>query len=118
MHDDLLGKKVQCPECRHTFTASAPEEIATPVKVAKVKEPSWQKEEPSSKTETKKRKRRSDDDDDDDRDYDDDVDIRRSSTSLNQIRQVDILANETSEPCLTLVFDSADFFDHTAWRTP
>ena len=42
-----------------------------------------------------------------------DEDIRCSRTSLNQIRQLDILANEPSEPCLTLVLDSADLFDHT-----
>jgi predicted Zn finger-like uncharacterized protein len=88
--DDLLGKKVQCPECRHTFTASAPEEIVAPVKVAKVKEPTREKEKPPSIPETKKRKRRNrDDDDDDDRDNDDDVDIRRSRKGTRRGRGPD-----------------------------
>jgi predicted Zn finger-like uncharacterized protein len=71
--DDLIGKKVQCPECKHTFTATAPEESTkistTPSKPPPSKAPAWDKDdddERSSKSESKPKKRREEDDEDDD----------------------------------------------------
>lgn len=93
--DNLIGKKVQCPECKHTFTAaeSAPTEVvssagttaskpkpsaaSTPSSAAK-KKASWEtdddEEEDTRSRKSKpptKRRRDNDDDDDDDDDYDD-----------------------------------------------
>ena len=60
--DELVGRTVQCPECKHTFIAAAPdapEKIEEPerIEVAAEKEPA---SEPEPKT---KSKRRDDDDD-------------------------------------------------------
>lgn len=64
--DELMGKKVQCPECRHTFTATAPgDEGVTSSKRSSAGE--WEKK--SSSNVPSKRRR---DDDDDDDDFDDD----------------------------------------------
>jgi hypothetical protein len=77
--EDLLGKKVQCPECKHTFTAPSPEaEIAAA--------PRPKSAPPASKAPAWEQKPRNDERDDDDRserrrrrrDLDDDEDYDRS----------------------------------------
>src|SRR5262245_48213812 len=80
--DDLIGKKVQCPECKHTFTAqveveevsvsSKPTKPTTPaLPPATNKPPAWDTKKGSDDDEedrydVKKRRRDRDDDDDDD----------------------------------------------------
>ena len=73
--ENLLGQKVQCPECKHAFTAVLPEiEIAPapsrPVRATESKTPAWDKkkrtddrEEDDDRSE-RRRKRRDEDDDD------------------------------------------------------
>lgn len=78
--EDLIGKKVQCPECKHTFTAAAPEEEkistgTTSSVPAAPKTPEWDKK--TSSTTGKKRNDDVDDDDRDPRDDDDDDEGRR-----------------------------------------
>jgi predicted Zn finger-like uncharacterized protein len=86
--EDLKGKRVQCPECKHTFTAKAPEEDeessktgTTASKPAPSKTPEWDKKSSSSSSNRsgsgKKKPRDDDDDDDDDDDEDDDRPRRR-----------------------------------------
>jgi hypothetical protein len=87
--DELLGKKVQCPECRFTFTAAAPEEKPAPVKVAEAQEPSWEKKKKPPSIPEKKTQKRRDRDDDDDWDDDDDVDISRSRNRTRRGRGPD-----------------------------
>src|SRR5215475_13421618 len=76
--DDLIGKQVQCPECKHTFTAtaSAPTEIVSSTSSAASKRSSA----PSSAG-AKKKKAEWDRDDDDDDDDDDRRRRRRSRRS-------------------------------------
>lgn len=92
--DELIGKKVQCPECKHTFTAqtdveevsvsSKPSKTAPPNLPATNKPPAWDTKKGSDDDEdddsynVKKKRRRRDDDDDNDRDADDDDDDRPS----------------------------------------
>ncbi len=82
--EELLGKKVQCPECKHTFTATGPEEIqintgTTVSAPAPSKTPEWDKKTSSvtgksrendddeeERTPRKRRRDRDDDEDDDD----------------------------------------------------
>ncbi len=94
--DDLLGKKVQCPECKHTFTAedSTPTEVVSstgttaskPSSIAK-KKAEWDQDDEEEDTGSRKSKppkkdrRADDDDDDDDDDYDDDRPRRRRRRS-------------------------------------
>ncbi len=79
--DDLIGKKVQCPECKHTFTAKSPDEeevkssvSTTPSKVpATTKKASWDKDDDEDDRPSKSgKKKRQDDDDYDVADKDDD----------------------------------------------
>lgn len=83
--DELLGKKVQCPECKHTFIADAmdPEEakFTTSTTTSKSLVPKTPAREKSSSDPGKKGKRRADDEDVDDYDdEDDDRPIRRRSS--------------------------------------
>jgi hypothetical protein len=83
--DDLMGKKVQCPECKSTFTAETPDEDEsrtattatpakpTPSKNVPAKAAAWDKnshhdddEDDDRDSRPKKRKKYDDDDDDDD----------------------------------------------------
>ena len=78
--DELIGKKVQCPECKHTFTAETDVEQITigskpntsrSVPVPTRKGEAWEtkkgkEEDADDDYEVKKRRRRDDDDDDDD----------------------------------------------------
>src|SRR6266852_4194655 len=79
--DNLLGKKVQCPECKGTFTAQAPDEDEprtattakpTPSKNVPAKVPAWDKrsssddEDDDEDRDSRPKKRRRDDDDGDD----------------------------------------------------
>lgn len=79
--DDLIGKKVQCPECKHTFTAQVEvEEVSVSSKPsapppATNKPPAWDTkkgrdddEEEDSYNVRKRRRNRDDDDEDDDDD--------------------------------------------------
>jgi phage FluMu protein Com len=87
--ENLIGKKVQCPECKHTFTATVAEvEIAParksvkPRPPAESKTPAWDKKKRNDDdyeddTPPRRRKRREDDDDEDDRDDRDDRPRRR-----------------------------------------
>jgi hypothetical protein len=70
--ENLLGKTVQCPECKHTFTA---EEAVSPDPVPAVpaKVPAWDRDD----GEAKPRKKKMRDDDVDDRDDEDDDDRPR-----------------------------------------
>jgi phage FluMu protein Com len=92
--DELMGKKVQCPECKHTFTAeeSTPTEAVSstgttaskPSKSTTPKKAEWDKDEDeedtsSRKSKTPKKKPRADDDEDDDDDDDDERRRRRRS---------------------------------------
>ena len=88
--EDLIGKKVQCPECKHTFTASIsePEEANTSTATATAdsktsKKPAWEKSngalQKSSDSKSSKRKQNKDDDEDDRDDDDDDRPSRRRS---------------------------------------
>jgi predicted Zn finger-like uncharacterized protein len=81
--DELIGKKVQCPECKHTFTARSPDEEVqermskAPSTPPPSKTAEWDKKSSSA---GKKKKTRGDDDDDDvadDEDDDDDDDRPR-----------------------------------------
>ena len=84
--DNLMGKKVQCPECKHTFVAQTPDEEDVPrtgltsSKSQPQSAPAWDKKSSSSKKnrddddddedddrKSRKKKRDRDDDDDDDR---------------------------------------------------
>lgn len=95
--DELLGQRVQCPECRNVFATEAPRQSAPahtgttsvppppmpsnpppapsspPVSTAPSKPPVWEKPNPLRR----KRRRDEDDDDEDDRDEDDDRPRRR-----------------------------------------
>ena len=67
--DDLVGKMVQCPECRHTFTAAAPDADdndaeTTAAEPVASKEPEWERR--SNSSEPSEKKKRSDDDSDED----------------------------------------------------
>lgn len=93
--EDLLGKTVQCPECKHTFTAAlpgAPESVTQTVPSKPAGPAEWDKK--ISSATGKRRKgndendtredgdgysveKRDEDDDDDDRDHDDDEPRRR-----------------------------------------
>src|SRR5262245_17329271 len=90
--DDLIGKKVQCPECKATFTAKSPEEEEAPARtgtgIAKTtssKKADWDKEDKEDKRDdeddrgsrSSSRSRRRDNDDD----YDDDDDFRSRRSS-------------------------------------
>jgi hypothetical protein len=82
---DLIGNKVQCPECQHTFIAAVPEESQTPANNLPVKisaEPTWDKK---TKTGSEKRTRSRREDDDGDDDYDD---IRRPSSRRGRGEQI------------------------------
>jgi len=81
--ENLLGSRVQCPECQHTFTATLPEEESAPSKHKETSDPpAWNKKDTGVGV-SKKTKRRDDDDrrrrDDDDDDFDDRPSRRRSS---------------------------------------
>ena len=89
--DKLIGKKVQCPQCKHAFTAAAPEpdEIApktatTASKPVPPKTAAWDKKAKAEKDDdeerpTRKKKRRADEDEEDDDDEDRPRRSRRSS---------------------------------------
>ena len=74
--ENLLGKKVQCPECKHTFNAVLPETEVAPVSSKPLpppvesKAPAWDKkkrdddEDDDDGRSERHRKRRDDDDDD------------------------------------------------------
>ncbi|MSU77650.1 MAG: hypothetical protein EXS16_06090 [Gemmataceae bacterium] len=67
--DELLGKLVQCPECRQTFTARLPEDVIPSTGTTTSPSPPpapWQSDD--SKPPPKKRRRDDDDKEDDDRD--------------------------------------------------
>jgi hypothetical protein len=90
--DELIGKKVQCPECRYTFTAeeSTPTEVVTTTSTTASKpgaaagtapkKAEWDRDddekEDTRKSKAPPKKRRNDDDDDD---HDDDEDDDRLS---------------------------------------
>jgi hypothetical protein len=81
--EDLLGQQVQCPECKHTFTAELPGEkdavTSSPAKktvappsvptkrAAWDKKPAAEKDDDEDRKDKKKTKKRRDEDDDDDR---------------------------------------------------
>lgn len=73
--ENLIGKKVQCPECKHTFIAAVPEvEIAAAPKPKAAppatKTPAWEQKKRDDDDGQSRRKRRDrdvDEDDDDDR---------------------------------------------------
>jgi hypothetical protein len=71
--DNLIGKTVQCPECRNTFTATLETEGDAEDKTSAASKPPDQEKKPRSKV------RDRDDDDDDRDDRDDDVDVGRRS---------------------------------------
>jgi uncharacterized protein YbaR (Trm112 family) len=89
--DELLGKKVQCPECKHTFVAQSDvEEVSVSSKPSKAppslpatnKPPAWDTRKGSQDDDDDgydKRKRRRESDNDED--YDDDRPSRRRSRS-------------------------------------
>jgi uncharacterized protein YbaR (Trm112 family) len=93
--DELLGKKVQCPECKFTFTAeeSTPTEVVSTATSAPrpmssgaaKKKAEWDKDDDEEDTRSRKSKppskRRREDDDEDDEDDDDDRRPRRSRRS-------------------------------------
>jgi hypothetical protein len=86
--DELIGKTVQCPECKNTFTASLPTESdrdSEPVETKTTKSPSKNR-----KARTKVRDR--DDDDDDRDDADDDIDIARRSRRRGEEKPGKVLA--------------------------
>jgi len=100
--EDLIGKSVQCPECKHTFTAAVEEEqristVPTPVPAPAPptpKTPEWDKK-ASSRSSKPGKKRRSEDDDEydvEERDEDEDDDDyeerrrRRRRSSSNRAR--------------------------------
>ena len=73
--DNLLGKKVQCPECKHTFVAQAPDagEVAVKTKPSTMpsvppKPPAWEKKSRDEDDDDRPKKRRDEEDDDDDDD--------------------------------------------------
>lgn len=77
--EELNGKKVQCPECKHTFTAVTTDAVDLNLKTsttvsrsAPPKTPAWEKSSGSRASREKKRR-----DEDDDEDYDDDDHPRR-----------------------------------------
>lgn len=74
--DDLLEKKVQCPECKHTFVATLPEENPPPPQPKKTQgKPEWDKKKTGTGLAKRTRRRDEDDEDEDedeDRDYDED----------------------------------------------
>jgi len=88
--DNLLGKKVQCPECKHTFVATGveTESLPSPSTATTASKPSppspppssppskpaWEKNSKSGSKSGSKRRKDDDDDDYDDRDDDDDDD--------------------------------------------
>jgi predicted Zn finger-like uncharacterized protein len=70
--DNLLGMTVQCPECKHIFTAAAPnaddsDAETTAAEPVASKNPEWDKRSKSSEP-SKKKKSRDDDSDEDDAD--------------------------------------------------
>jgi hypothetical protein len=75
--DDLIGKNVQCPECKHTFAARLEIQEKAPAAEPAVapSKPAWEKK--SSQKNSRKRKVRHDDDDDDDDDNDNEEDFAR-----------------------------------------
>ncbi len=77
--EELIGRKVQCPECKQTFTAAVTED-QEPIKSKKPDEPdepdAWGKKNTRVGV-SKKTNRRSDDEDDDDDDDDNDYGRRR-----------------------------------------
>jgi predicted Zn finger-like uncharacterized protein len=72
--EELLGKHVQCPECKHTFTAELPE--GPPSEAPSQKhDPERETKKPGTALARVTRRRRDDeDDDDDDEDEDEDED--------------------------------------------
>jgi hypothetical protein len=79
--EGLLGKKVQCPECKTTFTAALPEEApGEPEPPKKTEKPSKWDKQPTKAGVNKKTKRR-DDDEEDEEDDDEDDDHRRRKRS-------------------------------------
>ena len=76
--ENLLGKKVQCPECKHTFIATAPDsedpadktKVSTKSSPPPLKTPAWDKKAEDDDRDADKKKRRDDDEDDDDDDED------------------------------------------------
>jgi hypothetical protein len=88
--DGLMGKKVQCPECKQTFTARVAAEPAKPTAVTTSSSkptpstiPAWDKKDSSSSRSDSGKKKRQDDDDDDD-DEDDDRSPRRRRSSARR----------------------------------
>ena len=73
--DELIGKTVQCPECKHTFTAAVDE----PRPIKPLPPPLAEDTEEKFVHENKKSRRRKDDDDDDDNQDDEDDDDRPRS---------------------------------------
>jgi predicted Zn finger-like uncharacterized protein len=78
--DNLLGQTVQCPECKHIFTAVAPHADDSDAKTSAAepvasKIPEWN--ERSKSGDASKKKKRSDDDRDEDEDADVDIDEHR-----------------------------------------
>jgi hypothetical protein len=70
--EELLGKKVQCPECKHNFIAALPEVEIAPVPKARPepptsKTPSWEQKKQDDEDDDKSDRRQRRDQDDDDR---------------------------------------------------
>jgi hypothetical protein len=89
--DNLLGKRVQCPECKHSFVASRLDvDDGNAVSVGS-KESELDKPGESSGTPKKMARRDDDEDDDDDRDRDDDddIDVRKSKRRERSDRKPD-----------------------------
>src|SRR6516165_7947073 len=91
--EDLMGKRVQCPECKHTFTAKAPEEDeessktgTTASKPVPSKTPEWDKKSSSSSNRSGSGKKKRINDDDDDDDDDDDRPRRRKRRRSSSYR--------------------------------
>jgi hypothetical protein len=72
--EELIGKSVQCPECKHTFAAALPEApppMPTPEPPRTSPKPAWDKKKTRAGAAKTTRKRRDDDDDDDEDDEED-----------------------------------------------
>lgn len=86
--DELIGKKVQCPECKHTFTADVaqPEEagIKSSSSAARSSASRSSLEKTGNGDSRKKKKRRDDDDDE----YEDDDDRPRRRSSIRRLDYV------------------------------
>jgi hypothetical protein len=89
--DELIGKTVQCPECKNTFPASlaAERDGDSDAGRADIKTTRSPGKDKKSKTKTRDR----DDDDDDDRDHDDnDLDIAKRSRRRGEEKPGKVLA--------------------------